>query len=317
MHAVGPARLWAATAMAATCVLCLWLAYGAFLAWAYGLLAAGWIASARRPPPQKALAPSLSHSRRGANAPSRGVPFGTTDAPGRGPNDAAATTCRPSAVPLGSALPVPIATRRAEPTTTAGSCHTKEEQQRGWGNECDTDPEFATTQSSNGSCPAGDARSTPRSASATLYGRRFVVTHAAHSTGRHEAIYVLASACAVGICDVIGCALAKPTNGGPEMVLIEPDGFVSAFWREGQVPMAGTKGPLAPGDCVTVALDADARSVHFSVNGVRVAPEVPLSQGGTYAFITDDGAAASSLTMIADRKLRRLAQEPRSDLACF
>lgn len=113
----------------------------------------------------------------------------------------------------------------------------------------------------------------------------------------------------VGIWDVVGCALSDPLDGGPEMVLLEPDGFITSFWRDGQLPIMGARKPLAAGDCVTITLDAHRMSVRFSINGIDIVPEVLLSPGGTYAFVTDDRATASTLAMIADRRLGLHAKE--------
>lgn len=300
-------------AMAAACAVCLWLAYGAFLACAYGLLATSWIASANRRC-RGSPAPARTCDPRGSGVLGHGVASGDADASDRGPATAAtdrSAVCRSSVTLPDCALSGRVAAAHTEPTP-AVPWHAKEVH-RDHANECGMEPKFALAPSTD-SRLVTDTHPTMQSASAMMCGRRFSVTHAAHSTGRHEATYVLHSACAVGICDVIGRALSGATNSGPEMVLIEPDGFITAFWRDGQVPIAGgTNGPLASGDRVTITLDADAGSVHFSVNGIRVAPEMPLPAGGTYAFVTDDRATASTLTMIADRRLRRLTRGP---LAC-
>lgn len=302
MQAVGPTRLWAALAMAAACVVCLWMAYGMPLALAYALLAMWWIGAATC---------SFEKTRAPASALGHKATPAAAHASTRGPATARGNWASPGQVPaasLESALSDPLNGSRAGPTARASHHNVKDKCDHADKHNAEPDSALAPPIQS---CPVKGIQSTTGNRTETLHGRRFIVTHAAHSTGRHEATYVLAAACTVGICDVVGCALSDPIDdSGPEMVLLEPDGFITSFWRDGQLPIVGVREPLAAGDCVTVTLDAYTGSVHFSVNGIGIVPEVPLSPGGTYAFVTDDRATASTLTMIADRRLDLHAKEP-------
>nr|UDO47413.1 hypothetical protein [Pandoravirus massiliensis] len=315
MQAVGSTRLWAAAAMAAACAACLWMAYGASLASAYGLLAIGWIAAANCRS-QKSVSPLYARDQTRMVEPAHSATspaFTNTNGQKSTAADGEEKSppCQPCTGPLcntpsANGVPGHAFPSYAESTIEPPCCM----QKKGCASVDEPQPEPGTESALSTNLDlVRIIDSVPQSALATLHGRPFVVTHAAHSTGRHEATYLLAGPCAVGMCDVVSSALSRPAHTGPEMVLLEADGFITVFWRHGRVPMMATREPLAAGDRVTITLDMDAASVHFSINGARIAPLVPLSPDGTYAFVTDDRATASTLAMIADRRLRSPSQE--------
>ncbi|ATE82212.1 SPRY incomplete domain containing protein [Pandoravirus salinus] len=132
--------------------------------------------------------------------------------------------------------------------------------------------------------------------------RRALSTRAAHSTGRHEASYVVAAPCFVGVREAIATALGSVWPQ-PDLALLAPSGHL-VHRHDGEIDatIPALARPLAPGDSVTVRLDADAGRVLFVVNGDPVGPSMPVAVGGAYAFVATDPATASTVSMIADRR---------------
>ncbi|AJF97705.1 hypothetical protein TW95_gp0971 [Pandoravirus inopinatum] len=132
--------------------------------------------------------------------------------------------------------------------------------------------------------------------------RRVLTTRAAHSTGRHEASYVVAAPCFVGVREAIATALDNAWPQ-PDLALLTPSGhLVHRHNGEIDTTIPALARPLATGDSVTVRLDADAGRVLFVVNGDHAGPSMPLTVGGAYAFVATDPATASTASMIADRR---------------
>ncbi|AVK75012.1 SPRY incomplete domain containing protein [Pandoravirus quercus] len=132
--------------------------------------------------------------------------------------------------------------------------------------------------------------------------RRVLTTRAAHSTGRHEASYVLAAPCFVGVREAIATALDNVWPQ-PDLALLTPNGhLVHRHHGEIDTTIPALARPLATGDSVAVRLDADAGRVLFVVNGDHAGPSMPLTVGGAYAFVATDPATASTVSMIADRR---------------
>jgi hypothetical protein len=131
--------------------------------------------------------------------------------------------------------------------------------------------------------------------------RQVLSTRAAHSTGRHEASYVVAAPCFVGVREAIATALDNVWPQ-PDMALLAPDGHL-VHRHSGNIDtmIPALTRPLAAGDNVTVRLDADVGRVLFVVNGNRAGPSMFVAVGGAYAFIATDTATASTISMIADR----------------
>lgn len=129
-----------------------------------------------------------------------------------------------------------------------------------------------------------------------------VATRAAHSTGRHEASYVVATPCFVGVREAVGTALGDIWPR-PDLALMSPSGHL-VYRHNGEIDTTGVAlpRPLETGDTVTVRLDADAGRVLFTVNGDHAGPAVSLLVGGAYAFVATDPATAATVSMIADRR---------------
>ncbi|AGO82790.1 SPRY incomplete domain containing protein [Pandoravirus dulcis] len=139
-------------------------------------------------------------------------------------------------------------------------------------------------------------------AATTSTPSRVVATRAAHSTGRHEASYVVATPCFVGVREAVGTALGDIWPR-PDLALLSPSGHL-VYRHNGEIDTTSVAlpRPLATDDTVTVRLDADAGRVLFTVNGDHAGPPVPLLVGGAYAFVATDPATASTISMIADRR---------------
>lgn len=147
-----------------------------------------------------------------------------------------------------------------------------------------------------------DAPGDPPHATTTCTPSRVVATRAAHSTGRHEASYVVATPCFLGVREAVGTALGT-TWPRPDLALLSPSGHL-VYRHNGEIDTTGVAlpRPLATGDTVTVRLDADAARVVFTVNGDHAGPPVSLLVGGAYAFVATDPATAATISMIADRR---------------